>query len=300
MIQIFVRPDEIGPEWREKSIRLTEELIECKDDEDGTRTAADKRREIIDRNQRHWGSIRETLMRWSHQKCWYSELRDSGSDYHVDHFRPKGRVRDEGEPEREGYWWLAFDWTNYRMAVSWVNSPHREVGRDSQGKVDHFPLKPGSLPAGIGDPLEGEQPVLIDPTKARDVMLVDYDENGLPVPATTGWNAERVIGTRKLLHLDSQRMIDARLDTWRKCQRLIQRANEAVSAEVAEYTPYHEKSSDDWISEICEMLRQDYPLSSVARACIAKSEYPWIKHLLTYPLSTIEGAAQMAAAKRRL
>ena len=95
----------------------------------------------------------------------------------------------------------------------------------------------------------------------------------------------------------SQRMIDARLDTWRKCQRLIQRANEAISAEVSEYTPYHEKSSDDWISEICEMLRQDYPLSSVARACIAKSEYPWIKHLLTYPLSTIEGAARMAAAK---
>ena len=171
------------------------------------------------------------------------------------------------------------------------------LGGKAKAKVDHFPLRPGSLPAGIGDVLDGEQPVLLDPTKARDVMLVDYDENGLPVPATTGWNAARVIGTRKLLHLDSQRMIDARLDIWRKCQRLIQRANEAISAEVSEYTAYHEKSSDDWISEICEMLRQDYPLSSVARACIAKSEYPWVKHLLTHPLSTIEGAAQIAATK---
>ena len=90
MMQIFVRPNEIEPEWREKSIRLTEELVECKDDADGKRTADDKRKEIIDRNQRHWGSIKETLMRWSFQKCWYSELRDSGSDYHVDHYRPKG------------------------------------------------------------------------------------------------------------------------------------------------------------------------------------------------------------------
>ena len=210
----------------------------------------------------------------------------------------RGACVMRAQPEREGYWWLAFDWTNYRMAVSWVNSPHREVGKESQGKVDHFPLRPESLPAGIGDSLDDEQPVLLDPTKAHDVMLVDYDENGLPVPATTGWNAERVLRTRKLLHLDSQRMIDERLDTWRRCQRLIERANKALSPETSDYTAYHEKSSDDWISEICEMLRRNYPLSSVARACVAKSEYPWVKNLLTHPWSTIEGAAaQMAVAK---
>jgi hypothetical protein len=296
VIQVHVHPEEIDPAWLEKAQKLAQLLTECKDDADGL-TAAEKRRAIIDANADHWRELRlkETLLRWSHNKCWYSELKDVGSDYHVDHYRPKGRVRNEGEEGREGYWWLAFAWTNYRIAVAWVNSPHRETGKASQGKADQFPLKPGTLPLKPGDDPDKETPLILDPTRLSDIRLVDYDENGLPVPTVGGWGADRVLGTRRILHLDSQRMIDERNRIWRECTRRLQRAAEALSPSADEHSAYHDKSADDWIKEVCEMLRPDQELSSVARACVAKSEYVWARHLLAHPWAELQDVPAAAS-----
>jgi hypothetical protein len=288
VIHIAPRPEDVPPEWLEKACKLTQQLRECMDDASDVSTAAQKRRSILEAHDDQWQALKHILSRWSFDKCWYSELRESGSDYHVDHFRPKGRVRNEGEEEREGYWWLAFEWTNYRLAASWANSSHRDPGKPSQGKADQFPLKPGTNPVGPDGNIENEIPLLLDPTNEFDVQLVDFDETGLPIPAVSGgWAADRVIGTRRLLHLDSQRMVEARQEVWRRCTRLLEKANGVINATADEYTTFHDTTTHDWVREICMMLRPDAELSAVALACVIKSEYVWARKLPCNPLSML-------------
>ncbi|MFY1618973.1 hypothetical protein [Micromonospora sp. WMMD736] len=301
MIKIEVRPEDIPPAWLEKASALTAKLKACRDDGDDVPekdrlTAAEKRKKIIDDNSRMWSELKNVLLRWSYQKCWYSELREDGSDYHVDHFRPKGRVANDGEPMREGYWWLAFDWLNYRIAVSYANSPHRSVAGDVRGKRDQFPLAPGNTPAGVDEDLSAEIPVLLDPLSSYDVMLIDFDEMGMPVPAAAGWNGERVRVTTRLLHLDAVRMVEARQRVWRECEEALQRAAEAISVPAGEHRRRDDKTAEDWIALVCRMLRPDAPLSAVARACVAKSMFPWARKLPSHPAAQLQRPSSVARA----
>ncbi len=290
MIHIKVHPEEVKPEWLEKADRLTRELVECVDDEPLGQTAAQKRFKIVDDNDDFWRGFKDLLLSWSHGKCWYSELRESGSDYHVDHYRPKGRVRAEGEPDREGYWWLAFQWTNFRVAVSWVNSPHKGKGPSAQGKADYFPLKPGSHPVGPFGDIRDELPLLLDPVNETDILMVDFDENGSPVPTVGEWGEVRVKSTTRILHLDAPQMIEARQRIWRDCERRIQRAHDVLNAPEVRYSADHASTAQHWISEVCQMLRPDAELSAVARACVTKSEHLWARRLPSNPLSMLTGS----------
>src|SRR5689334_3555995 len=73
---------------------------------------------IIDANEALWRDdrIRNWLLSQFNNKCWYSEAYDTASSIHVDHYRPKGRIKQElGANPEGGYWWLAFSWNNYRI-----------------------------------------------------------------------------------------------------------------------------------------------------------------------------------------
>ena len=71
-----------------------------------------------------WHELKEELEKCSHHKCWYCESNQDRSDNNVDHFRPKGRVTEC--PDHEGYWWLAFIWTNYRFSCTFCNSRRKD------------------------------------------------------------------------------------------------------------------------------------------------------------------------------
>lgn len=293
MIYVKTVPEEVGQEWLDKAARLTGELSACEDDgedvpEDQRKTARQKRKEIMERNGEHWSRLKPILLRWSHQKCWYSELRDDGSDYHVDHFRPKGRVRNPGESDREGYWWLAFDWTNYRVAVGWCNAPHRGDGTAAKGKHDQFPLAAGSAIASRpADDISAEKPVLLDPTNEEDVLLVDFNEEGLPIPSVDGWGAQRVLRTRDVLHLDAPRMVEARKRVWRDCGHAVLQAHDLINIDEASHRLRDDAQLRAWIETICRMIRPDAPLSAVARAYLVKCEYVWARRLLYDPRARI-------------
>lgn len=49
-------------------------------------------------------------------------------------FRPKKRALGEDQTEPDGYYWLAFDWKNYRIADSYPNSPHKDDSNVTRGK----------------------------------------------------------------------------------------------------------------------------------------------------------------------
>lgn len=294
MIHIRVHPEEIPQEWLKKAAELTEELNACKDDDEDVlpgdrRTAMQKRKDILERNQPIWKDLKEILMRWSYNKCWYSEVRDVGSDYHVDHFRPKGLVKNPGEEEREGYWWLAFDWRNFRIAAAWCNSPHKAEEGPAKGKQNQFPLSDKCVPASCPEGIALEEPALLDPTSEFDVLLIDFDETGLPQPVMDGWNQQRVLITRRVLHLDAPRMVEARQDVWRKCHHALLQAHSALNLPMDEHRNRDDRNAVEWIRKICEMLRPDAPLSAVARACVLKSEFRWTRSLLNHPFLEMVG-----------
>lgn len=296
MIPIRVKAGDITDDWLNRAELLTKTLMAFEDDdgsipEKDRKTAEQKRRAFIDKHHDVWAELKDTLLRWSHGKCWYSELKDQGSDFHVDHFRPKFRVRSEGSPEREGYWWLAFDWTNYRMAVSWVNSLHGSEEGPARGKADYFPLGTGSaVVTAPGGDLRTERPVLLDPVEPLDVLLLDYDETGLPVPTDGGWNGTRAMETRRILHLDAPRMNDARQKVWRDCEQLISLAANGMSIKEDDYRARDAVTVGQAIGLICEMLRPDAPLSAVAHACVLKSRYRWAQRLIASPLAQMPEA----------
>jgi hypothetical protein len=78
----------------------------------------EERKESIEAHAQIWRDLAEWLKGQSYGKCWYSEARETFSYWHVDHFRPKKKVKDLNGNEAQGYWWLAFDWHNYRLAGS--------------------------------------------------------------------------------------------------------------------------------------------------------------------------------------
>ncbi|NRD55707.1 hypothetical protein [Corallococcus exiguus] len=287
MIHVRVRPEQIESNWLTKAQSVTDKLKACTDDPDDIpeaqrRTAHQKRKEIIKNNQELWTELKSKLLSWSHNKCWYSELRDEGSDLHVDHFRPKGGVTNPGEPEREGYWWLAFDWTNYRIAVSWCNSPHKNEQGLSKGKHDQFPLKPGSHVALTPDaPTHEEEPYLLDPTDESDVAYITFDEQGLPVSTVpSGWQSERVDRTRDILHLDAPQMVEARKRVWRECEHIAAAADRLIQAPSNRYNSDYKREIEARFKELCGRTSPTAELSTVARAFLEKCQYGWARKLL--------------------
>ncbi len=102
-------------------------------------------------------AIRTLLKQQQHGKCCYCESRHSAtSAARVDHFRPKGSVR-QGKTSvrsRPGYYWLAYAWHNLLLACEECN----------RRKSDYFPLEDSAQRAWNHlDPVERETPLLLNP-----------------------------------------------------------------------------------------------------------------------------------------
>ena len=158
-----------------------------------------------------WRETSNALASLSNHKCWYSESTNPASDANVDHFRPKGRV--EEDDAHEGYWWLAFDWRNYRYSSQWCNQRRNGANGTSGGKGDRFPLLPGSYRARKdGDPYEVEDPVLLDPTDPEDWKLLTFRADGYPTPTHGDGSIEycRAIVSIEVYHLDNRQLVNER------------------------------------------------------------------------------------------
>ena len=111
-------------------------------------------------------------------KCWYSEVDLTGADPNIDHFRPKGRVKevdvDSLTPtgiDSEGYWWLAFDHQNFRLSS--MHSNQRRVDENTNGgKWDFFPVVGSRAVKGTQLSLINESVFPLDRCSATDVSLM--------------------------------------------------------------------------------------------------------------------------------
>ena len=163
-------------------------------------------------------------------KCWYCESRQVRSDNAVDHFRPKSRVQGV-VPAHGGYWWLAFDWENYRYTCTYCNSL-RKSATTSGGKQDFFPLEDENKRAYSGkDNHREEVAALLDPTKVSDFWLLAFSEDGSVEPAvdeaTDSFNYKRAINSIKRYHLMHPAIREQRIVRLEEVARWVKEADEA-------------------------------------------------------------------------
>lgn len=249
------------PDWVAEAKALTQRL--------GEATNAEQRTQIIEANEKLWRDdrIRNWLLDQFHNKCWYTEAQDSVSSIHVDHYRPKARVKDLDGNEGEGYWWLAFEWNNYRICGQLINVK----------KLDIFPIIEGSRARYEGVSYEKsvslklEAPVLIDP-KTDETRLITYEKDEdacLAVPAagineTEEFRAKKTIEVLGLNIRD--RLTQKRSEYWDRCLMAIADYKGAEGPYVLRLV-----GQASALKKLKEMVEYKAEFSSVAEACIRKN-----------------------------
>lgn len=235
---------------------------------------------VNDRSQ-IWRDLKDDLARLSHDKCWYCEAKQERSDDAVDHFRPKGRVNEaNGHP---GYWWLAFDKSNYRYSCTFCNSRRKNpTTGNTQGKGDHFPITDENARAQKIGEEDNEECLLIDPCKAFEPDLIDFHADGTPCPRfpdTPLWKkkAEKSIYYYSLDHpevKEARRLLAVDLESW------IKEADQAF-AKIAAGNNSFEETFQGRVRDIKSAMKAEARYSSFARRVVADHKnLIWIEMVL--------------------
>lgn len=188
-----------------------------------------RRIDIINNHSFLWANVKGIYEKFFGCKCWYSESKNPGSSKDMDHFRPKAEVfEDDSHP---GYWWLAFDWENYRYSCQFSNrlkkNPETAI---TGGKGSHFPLfENGSKACRPTDDHKSENHVLLDPCVAGDFRLLSFEENGKPIihPKFNGDSdsERRVRESIKYMNLDYPAFNEERGLLYKEIKEIIENAD---------------------------------------------------------------------------
>lgn len=233
-----------------------------------------ERNQLIDDNSGHWGKLKPWLLSLSSGKCWFSEVRELFSHYDVEHFRPKKEAKSLDTSVRDGYWWLAFDYMNFRACGN--------VGNRKKG--GWFPLKEGSLCSTYADPCEeSETRYLIDPIDDDDVALLAFDEEGkvIPMPGSSEWEQYRVNETVKRLKLNEHApLAEARRKVWQQVDRLIDDYISAKARCGGGNNPVAKERLRQVRIRVREMTQFTAELSAVAKWCVLLRNDPQLVRLV--------------------
>jgi uncharacterized protein (TIGR02646 family) len=274
LIYIDISQLNIPEKWAEEARQLTEQLRSIPEDQ---------RSAFINQNSRIWQRLKPELERLSHDKCWYCETKNIRADFHVDHHRPKNKVTNENNvDESEGYWWLAFDYTNFRLACSYCNCLHTGTDGVTRGKSDRFPLLSSSCRVSSPDSnIDDEMPLLLDPTNPADPSMLWFIDDGRAFPKFSeddGVLYRRAVITIDVLNLNDVKIIEERKKLWNHCMRLIERGNKAFE-QYKNGSPTGKKEFEMIIQEMNELTQPPSEFSATALACFRGSSSKWVREI---------------------
>ncbi len=155
-------------------------------------------------------AVKAALEELFSDKCAYCETKvAAGSDWDVEHFRPKGGVAER--EDHPGYYWLAYEWTNLYLSCTHCNQARRDrplwaepTTGPSGGKLDQFPVEDESTRAlRPEDRLESERPLLLDPCHDRPEDHLKFGIDGSVVAVHGGPTGEASI---RVFHLSRRRL----------------------------------------------------------------------------------------------
>jgi hypothetical protein len=266
MIYINIGGKTPPEEWIEKAQTVTQQLDEAatKEERDG----------IIKKNSALWGELKQWLLDFSYNKCWYTEARNDSSYFEVEHFRPKKWITDTDNPDFDGYWWLAFDWTNYRVCG---NSPNRKKGA-------FFPLRDGSQRASCEHRhlTEDELFALLDPIELDDPQLISFEEDGScnSTPGCEGWEKERAEVSIERYGLNSlPQLCEGRQKIWQECRDILDELSDLHLQMQRTPTANCRARIKEKTKQLRAKLKPDQIFSATARECLNASGYNWAQKL---------------------
>lgn len=229
----------------------------------------DVRSSYIKKNS-SWNLLKSWLGKASGEKCWYCEAKLARATFDVDHFRPKLGVTVDGvrQLSHAGYYWLAYEWWNFRLSCQRCNRPEKNEAGDLHGKANEFPIRDEAqrclLPGGS---LDMESPRLLDPCVEADCQLLAYGVDGEVKPATLDgcWEHQRARFSIDLLGLNDWNTPEIRRNSWRLLDDLIRLAGNNPTV----------------ISHIKECLSFNHEYSSFFRSAIGTHrDKSWVEALL--------------------
>ncbi|MNQ52685.1 hypothetical protein D3C85_667100 [compost metagenome] len=276
MRYININDIELPEGWEETVVALNVRLNNAQ--------SLEERKTIIKENQ-IWKNLFIPLHNLSNGKCWYSEALEVMSDRDVDHFRPKGKARNIDKIPRadeEGYWWLAFDYENFRFSSQYSNQIRKDKfakKKAAGGKGVFFPLFENSIVAKTKVRCQDEEIMLLDPCDEDDPSLITFDSTGAAIPNVKALLDDndriRVETSIKLYHLDHGPLVDLREKLWARCQRKIDEIR-AISNDPAGVSNFGKNRVRFLRQEIRSITERSEEFSAVAIACCEENGLSFI------------------------
>lgn len=258
---IHIKVEAPPKEWLNKAEIVQKKLLNAKTEEE--------RKKIIKDNEYLWRELTEHLSKLSHNKCWYSEAYDSYSYYHVDHFRPKSSAIGIDKKDHGGYWWLAFDWTNYRLCG----------GVGNVRKKDKFAVKKNKANS-FSDSIDDEYIYFLDPIEETDVNKLTFNEKGEIKPIyNDGWYFERANYTIENLNLNYKSLKDKRKLLWAECFVLIEETQKLLNTGNINPSQKTEGQIKIKFEQLRKLKDLKSPFSSTIKACLKASGLEWAMNL---------------------
>lgn len=229
----------------------------------------DLRSEYIKKNG-SWGLLKKWLANASEYKCWYCEAKSARAPFDVDHFRPKLGITVDGVKlvGHDGYYWLAYEWSNFRLSCQRCNRPEKDGVDILHGKANEFPIQDEiqrcSQPAAS---LSSESPRLLDPCVQADCELLAHGVDGevKPLASTGTWEHQRARYTIDRLGFNEWNTPETKKNSWRLLDDLIRLAGNEPSV----------------VTHLQEHLSNDHEYSSFFRSAIGiHRDKAWVEALL--------------------
>jgi uncharacterized protein (TIGR02646 family) len=137
-------------------------------------------------------SVKASLLGAQYDKCCYCERKIRASGYgDVEHFRPKGAVRQDEHcaEEKPGYYWLVYEWSNLLISCAVCNTSWKRT---------FFPLdNPRGRARSHLDPLTRERPMLVDPAAENPRDHIRYSGDAPYALTARGQRTIERLGLRR-------------------------------------------------------------------------------------------------------
>lgn len=252
-------------DWIKRAEAVTQLLIDAQEDE---------RAGIIEANKGLWSELKEHLANLRNRKCWYSESINAGAHCHVDHFRPKTNALDELGDNKGGYWWLAFEWINYRYSGPAANVRKKDYFPVLQNKANNY-----------GENTNLEDILLLDPITMGDPSKLSFDGvEGKVIPKSLDVNSrdyKRAFYSIERYNLNVEGLKEGRRQKYGKAMNLILQSQKLLVLQTVNYDISRQNDVINIWKELRDLSHPDSEYSATVKYCLKSSGHDWALEIAT-------------------
>ena len=258
---IYINIDNLEPDedWLNRADALTANLLAAN---------AATRKQIIDDNEDMWGELKKHYCDFLHRKCWYSEAVNDFAHCHLDHFRPKGKAEDEDSNIQDGgYWWLSFNWKNYRYSGP--------AGNIRKKHYFHVNVNKALTP---NDAIENEDIRFLDPCEPSDPEKLKYNNEGIISPKNEDVTSRDYIQaeyTIRRMNLNMYGLVEGRRDNYRKTARIVRETQNLLALQKAKYDMARHQTIKANQKLLLDLANRYSPFSAAVKYCLKESGLEW-------------------------